>query len=73
MVTSGQHGESTGETHSKSGPGQGSVQQEDSTVSVAWSGDCGRGRKPEPHLQHGYQCSSHTALSVSHEDDYTDL
>lgn len=34
MVKSGQHGERTGETHRKSGPGQGSVQQECSAVSV---------------------------------------
>lgn len=29
------------ETHSKSGPGQGSVQEEGSVVSVAWSGGLG--------------------------------
>lgn len=62
------------ETHSKSGLGQGSVQEEGSVVSV-WhgQGDWGCGRMPEPHLQHGYQCSRHTAHLSSHEGPHSPL
>lgn len=72
MVKSGQHGESTGETHSKSGPGQGSVQQECSAVGRAWLRDWGC----EECLSHIYSMATNVQVTQSLSataNHYTDL
>lgn len=73
MVKSGQHGESTGETHmEKSGPGQGSVQQECSAVGRAWLRDWGC----EESLSHIYSMATNVQVTQSLSataNHYTDL
>lgn len=72
MVQSGQHGESTGETHSKSGPGRGSVQQGCSAVSMARLRD----RGCEECLSHIYNMATNVQVTQplsARANHYTDL